>query len=328
MEREIRERILEKIREYDTVMLFRHKRMDGDCVGASKGLKRVIEKSFPEKRVLLIDGQHSDYLSFAGVDDAEVGEEVYRQALGIVVDTGNRERISNPRYALCRELIKIDHHIETDPYGDLNWVEDERASACEMVADFCLGFRDCLCLDREAAELLFMGMVTDSGRFRTSEVTGETLRLAAALLDKGVDTVRLYGNLYLQEFKSLKFASFVYETMEKTPNGVAWVYISRADQARFGLTFEDASNAISLIDSIRGCLCALAFIECPTAGEGIRVRLRSRYMPVDGLAGRYRGGGHAFASGSTVYDRGEAQALIRDADEAVRTWKETHDDWM
>ena len=328
MERDIRDRILEKIQEYDTVMLFRHKRMDGDCVGASKGLQRVLQRSFPQKRVLLIDGQYSPGLVFAGPDDAEVPEETYRRALGVVVDTATRDRISNPRYVLCRELIKIDHHIETDPYGDLKWVEAERSSACEMIAEFCARFKDRLVMDAEAAGHLYMGMVTDSGRFRTAEVNGDTLRLAAGLLDAGVDTQRLYGNLYLKDFIYYKFIAHVYEVMEKTENGVAYAFLDQETQDRFGMTFEDASRAIACLDSIRGCLCALAFIQCPDPAEGIRVRLRSRYVAVDGLAGRYRGGGHAFASGSTVYSREEALRLVSDADALVKAYKETHADWM
>ena len=328
MERDIRDRILEKILEYDTVMLFRHKRMDGDCVGAAKGLQGILRRSFPGKRVLLIDGQRSAALAFAGPDDGEVPEETYRQALGIVVDTATRDRISNPRYALCRELVKIDHHIETDPYADLCWVEEERPSACEMIADFYVRFRDRLVLDAEAAGHLYMGMVTDTGRFRTAGVNGETLRLAAGMLDAGVDTERLYGNLYLKDFSYYKFIAHIYEVMEKTENGVAYAFVDLDTQDRFGMTFEDASKAIVCLDAIRGCLCALAFIQCPDPEEGIRVRLRSRYVAVDGLAGRYRGGGHAFASGSTVYSREEALRLVSDADALVKEYKETHADWM
>ncbi len=328
MERDIQRQILDRILAYDTVMLFRHKRMDGDCVGATKGLKQILRRSFPDKRILLIDGQYSGFLAFAGPEDGEVEEEVYRQALGIVLDTATRDRISNPRYALCRELVKIDHHIETDPYGDLNWVEEERSSACEMAAAFFVRFQDRLVLDAEAATHLYMGMVTDSGRFRTPGVSGDTLRLAGRLLDAGVDTERLYGHLYLKEYSYLKFVSHIYETMERTEHGVAHVFVDLETQERFGLSFEDASNAITCLDSIRGCLCALAFIQCRTPEEGIRVRLRSRYMPVDGLAARYRGGGHAFASGSTVFGRQEAAAMTAEADAMVKAWKETHTDWM
>ena len=60
----------------------------------------------------------------------------------------------------------------------------------------------------------------------------------------------------------------------------------------------------------------------------IRVRLRSRFMTINELAEQYNGGGHACASGATVYSRQEMQSLIRDADELVRKYKETHEGWL
>ena len=165
---DIQHQILEKMKAYDTIMLFRHSRVDGDCVGATKGMKALIQASFPEKKVLIVDDEHSDYLAFLGEDDAPVADDVYAQSLAIVLDVSVASRISNPKYALCKELVKLDHHINVEPYGDLMWVEEERSSACEMVADFYDKCRDELTLTKDAALYLYTGMVTDSGRFRFS----------------------------------------------------------------------------------------------------------------------------------------------------------------
>ena len=67
--------ILEKIESYRRIMLFRHIRMDGDCVGATKGLKEILQLTYPEKEIFLTDGQKSDYLAFLGEDDAPVSDE-------------------------------------------------------------------------------------------------------------------------------------------------------------------------------------------------------------------------------------------------------------
>ena len=82
----IKEAILAKIKEYDRILIFRHKRVDGDCVGATKGLKELIRASFPEKDVRIIDDEHSEYLAFLGPDDGAVEDAFYTEALGIVVD--------------------------------------------------------------------------------------------------------------------------------------------------------------------------------------------------------------------------------------------------
>ena len=328
MNEAIKQQILEQIIANDTIMLFRHKRMDGDCVGASKGLKEIIRATWPQKRVILTDSQRSEYLEFVGPDDADVEDAVYQSALAIVVDTGDRERISNQKYLLCRQVIKIDHHIPVDQYGDINWVEEERSSACEMIADFWHTFRDQLKLTQTAATHIYMGMVTDSGRFRFEGVTGDTLRLAALMLDQGVDAQTLYAHLYLEDFDMLGFKAYVYEHMEKTENGVAYIRISPEVRRLFHLDFEAASDVVSYLENIRGCLCWLAFIDCDDPAEGIRVRLRSRFMAVSDLAARYHGGGHANAAGATVYSEEEMEALIREADWAVKIYKESHGGWM
>ena len=324
----IKQAILTKIKEYDRILIFRHKRIDGDCVGATKGLKEIIRASFPEKDVRIIDDEHSEYLAFLGPDDAAVEDDFYASALGIVVDVATTDRISNPRFALCRELIKIDHHIEVERYGDISWVEDGRSSACEMIADLCAAFRDELVLTKWAATCIFTGMVTDSGRFMYEGVCGESMRLAGLLLDAGVDTEWLYANLYLKSFDSLKFTAYIYEHMQITPNGVAYILVDKAMQEKFGLNMESASAAISSLSGIRGCLCWIAFIETGDADGAIRVRLRSRFATINHIAEKYHGGGHACASGATVYSAEEMHALLADADAHIKQYKENNDGWL
>lgn len=325
---EIKQQILKKIRENDQIMIFRHIRNDGDCVGASKGLKEIILATWPEKQVLLIDQDKSEYLAFLGADDEEVEDETYAASLGIVVDTASEKRISNKKYTLCKDLIKIDHHIPLETYGSVAWVEEARSSCCEMIVDFYETFREELVLTPQAAAYLYTGMVTDSGRFRYEGVTGDTLRLAGTLLDRGIDTETLFAQLYLEDYSYLKFKAQLYERMEITPNGVAYIYLDRDMQRQFGLTLEQASASIGALDSIRGCLSWLAFIETGDETGAIRVRLRSRFVAINTIAEKYHGGGHACASGATVYSRQEADALIRDMDAHIKEYKETHDGWL
>lgn len=171
-------------------------------------------------------------------------------------------------------------------------------------------------------------MVTDSGRFKYEGVSGETLRLAGILLDQGINTEWLFANLYLDEFDQLKFKSHVYEKMQITENGVAYIYIDKAMQEEFNLSQEDASASISYLDSIKGCLSWLAFIESGDEKGTIRVRLRSRFAAINTVAENYRGGGHACASGATVYSMDEVNSLIADTDALIKNYKETHEGWL
>jgi phosphoesterase RecJ-like protein len=267
-------------------------------------------------------------MAFLGKEDEPIDESLYESALGIVVDTGTADRASNKKFSLCREIIKIDHHIDIKPYGDISWVEEERSSSCEMIAKFYEAFRDELVLDKEGATYIYTGMVTDSGRFRYRSVSGDTLRLAGMLLDFGIDTDRLYANLYLDEYNALKFKAYVYNNMKMTDNGVVYIYVDRRMQKRFGLTSEQASNVISSLDSIRGSLIWLAFIDGKKGDDAIRVRLRSRFVTVNTLAEKYSGGGHDCAAGATVHSKKEMKALLAEADERLAKYKSENEGWL
>lgn len=326
MQYEVMKKILEKIKEYNKIIIFRHFRPDGDAIGSTMGLREILRASFPEKTVLVLNADMSDYLTFLGGEDTPICDEEYADALAIIVDTGTADRASNKKFSLCREVVKIDHHIDDKPYGDISWVEDFRSSACEMIVKFYDTFRDELKITKEAATFLYCGMVTDSGRFRFRSVSGETLRMAAILLDLGVDIDTLYAQLYMRDFKSLKLESYVYEKMCMTESGVAYIYVDREMQEHFGLTQEEASAVVSHLENIRGSLIWIAFID--NADGSIRVRLRSRFVTVNELANRYHGGGHDCASGATCYSKAEMEALIADADAHLAKYKSENEGWL
>ncbi len=323
---EIKKQILDKIKQYDRIIITRHFRPDGDAIGSTKGLARMLKLSFPQKEVYVLNEDSSDYLAFLGGEDEPIDDEKYADALVIVCDTATTDRISNKKYSLGKELVKIDHHIDVKPYGDLSWVEDERSSLCEMIVDFWLTFKDELTLDKEGASCIFTGMVTDSGRFRFSSVDGDTMRRAGALLDLGINTEWIYANLNLDDFNVFKFESYVYKKMKVTQNGVAYIYVDKAMQKRFTLTNEQASNVVSYLDSIKGAIVWLAFIQ--NADGNIRVRLRSRFTTINALAERYGGGGHDMACGATVHSKKEMKQMIVDADEIVKNYKHDNTGWL
>lgn len=322
------EQILNKIKEYDRILLFRHFRPDGDAVGSTKGLQEILRQTFPEKEILLANDDYADYLEFLGPEDGVIADELFTDALGIVLDTATIDRISSKRTPLCKEIAKIDHHIDNNPYGDYCWVEEHMSSTCEMIVKFYETFRDELVLNKRAATFLYTGMVTDSGRFRFKGVNGDTLRRAGLLLDQGIDTEVLYANLYLEEFDHLKFKAYVYENMQISPNGVAYLFVDKSMQERFCLSQEAASASVSYLEGIKGCLCWIAFIENNDNEQSIRVRLRSRFVHINTVAEHYRGGGHACASGATIYSMDELRSLVAEADALVKEYKENHEGWL
>lgn len=319
--------VLETIKNYDRIILFRHFRPDGDAIGSTKGLQRILQLSFPEKEVILQNCDRSKQLSFLGDEEELRGDDFYADALGIVIDTATTARISNQKFSLCKKLVKIDHHIEVEAYGDINWVEDGCSSACEMIAAFYDVMRDELKMDTEAATYLYAGLVTDSGRFRFRSVSGDTMRIAGMLLDYGVDTDILYANLYMKEFDEFKFQGYVLNHIKITENGVAYIYIDKAIMAEYGLSYEQASECTNYMDSIKNSLIWIAFLDSDS-GDDIRVRLRSRFVTINKLAEKYEGGGHACASGATVHSQEQMKVLIAEADHLLGVYKRENQGWL
>jgi len=321
---DVKRLILAKIREYDTIIISRHKRPDGDAVGSTLGLSLILKETYPDKKIYLDNIDRAEYLAFLGDEGPRPEESEYENALVIVLDTGTSDRIANPLAGKGRELIKIDHHVCELPYGDICWIEEERSSVCEMITDFYRTFRDELKITKEAAECLYTGMVTDSGRFRFRGTDGNTLRLAGLLLDAGVDFERIYSILRAETVETLKFDAYLTQKIRLTENGVAYLHVTKALRKRRGISLEEASDTVSLMEHIKGSLIWIAFIE--NDDKSIRVRLRSRFVEVREIASKYRGGGHACASGATVYSSAEEAALLRDADELLGRYKAEHPD--
>lgn len=163
-DRAVREQIFQCIADAQTVVLCRHVRPDGDAVGSTKGFAALLRAGFPDKRVLVINSDSADYLAFTGGEDAPIPADAYADALVLCLDCATTDRLSNPLALTGGTVVKIDHHPDVDPYGDISWVDPTFSSTCEMVTDFYLTFADRLTLTAGAAEYLYLGMVTDSGR--------------------------------------------------------------------------------------------------------------------------------------------------------------------
>ena len=152
---EICQQILEKIKEYDTIIIHRHMKPDPDALGSQVGLKALLTHHFPEKTIKVV-GYNEPTLTWMAEMDT-VQDSDYHEALAIICDTANRPRIDDKRYEQADFTIKIDHHPNDDIYGDLSWVDTSSSSASEMIALFAQ--ENQLALSSEAARLLYAGIV-------------------------------------------------------------------------------------------------------------------------------------------------------------------------
>jgi len=307
--------ILKYIKKYDRIIIHGHIRPDGDCVGSQFGLQQLILDNFPNKEVY-VDGDICDYCSFLG-EPVRVPDEYYKGALSIVVDCGNCERISDQRYKNGDFLIKIDHHIPDDQYGDLYYVEEEAASCTQIIVDFAR--KNKLRLTKNAAYPLYVGLVTDSGRFRYDSVLPHTFENAAILLSTGVDIADVDNKLSVTTLETLKLNGYTLNNMQFTDNGFIYIKITQDVVKEYNVTNEEASNQVSNLAGIEGYPVWGLFMEYP---DEIRIRLRSRGPEVKTLANKYGGGGHEKAAGARLESWEQLPEFLKDVDELVKNYKE------
>ena len=324
---DIKRLIVDKIEQYKKIIIVRHVRPDGDCVGASLGLRNILRNTYKDKEIVSLGKDKAHYLDFLGLEDDPKDEEYYKDALIIVVDTADKKRIADDFFHLGKEIIKIDHHIIMDNYGVLNYVEEESSACCCLITKLWLANKDRLVMNEEAAKCLFTGIVTDSGRFKFSCCADDLFVCANELIKYNIDTEFIYSSLYLKDMKSIKLNAQLMKKVKFTENGVAYIHVTRTMRRKLGLTVEEASNSISLMDSIKGTLIWIAFID--SEGEkSTRVRLRSRFTTVNQIAEKHSGGGHSMASGATAYSKKEIKAIIQEADLSLKEYKKINKGWL
>lgn len=308
------QRILNKIKAYNTIIIHGHKRPDGDCYGAQFGLKNIITSSFPDKKVYVV-GETSDFVDYVGKMDI-ITDDIYEGALSIVVDTAVKDRISDQRYALGKEVIKIDHHIPVDNYGNLRWVDTTFPSCAQMITYFYYKFKDELTLNEAGAIALYTGIVTDTGRFRFRGVSKLTHQLAGLLIEKGVDVEYIDQMLSKESLEMIALKGYVYSNFV-TRKGFVYIKMTRDVIEKFNVTDEQAASNVNLIGGIDGYPVWALFMEYPNE---IRIRLRSSGPTIDKLANKYQGGGHAKASGCKLESWDQLEQFVLDTEQVVKDY--------
>ncbi|MFA7076332.1 MAG: bifunctional oligoribonuclease/PAP phosphatase NrnA [Candidatus Izemoplasmatales bacterium] len=313
----IQKQILEKIKEFNRIIIHMHIRPDGDCYGAGFGLKNIIKESFPEKEVYVV-GERAEYVDFVGTPDI-IDDELFKDALSIVVDTASEDRASDQRFKLAKYVIKIDHHIPVNNYGDLIYVDTTRPATAQIILEFYLRFQEELKMNMEAATALYTGIVTDTGRFRFRSVTADTFIAVAHLLNYGLDFVDVLTRLSIKSESLMKLQGYVLLNFQKTENGVAYIKLTPEVLSQFDVSLEEATSLVNELSTLDDCPVWILFAEYDN--NIVRARLRSKGPAINELANKYEGGGHAQACGANLGTWDRTDELLKDADLLVKEYK-------
>ena len=302
------EAILREIEAHDTIILHRHTKPDGDAIGSQVGLKYILRENFPHKRIYAVGDDPKFYGFVEGAEPDAVSDDLYENALAVILDCGGASLISDTRYTKAKRTARIDHHIFAEKIADAEVVDTSFESCCGMVAQ--LAKESGLRVNEIAAKALYTGMVTDSGRFRFDSTTSRTFALASFLLQTPFDVTDIYNTLYADTYESKRLKAEFILKIRFTGHGVAYIYTTKEELAALDAdVFTISRGMVSTMADIEGVSIWCNFTETE---NGVLCELRSACHTNQPIAAQYRGGGHAKACGATVPDRETAMAMLED----------------
>lgn len=311
-------KIYKMIKKYNTIVLARHIGPDPDALGSTLGLKEIIKYTFPSKSVYAIGAPASKHRYFGTLDECPNNT---KDALLIVLDTPNINRIDGANINEFAEVIKIDHHPFVEKFGNIELVDATSSSACQLVMELVFNTR--LKLNKSAAEKLYMGLIGDTNRFLYSYTTTKTFDLVSRLIkETKIDFTNLYENMYIKSLKEVRFQSYVITNLTVTENGLGYIKLDQELLDKLEIDVATATNAVnglSYIDEIY----VWAIFAYDKQNENIRVSIRSRGPVINEVATHFNGGGHKYASGARISDFQVADDFIKELDEVCSNYKKT-----
>ena len=284
---------------------------DGDCAGSLLALYNYLTLNHPEIRVdMYLEKPSSRFGFLKGYDSiiSSVPEDTQMTYdLMFCLDCSTLERLGLARqiFLRSRHTVCIDHHISNNGYADENYIFPDASSTCEVLYD--LMAEDSL--DRDTAECLYVGIVSDTGIFKYACTSPKTMRTAARLMEYGIDTNSVIDESFSSKtyVETRIFGHALEKSVLAFDGRVVYSVITDEDLKMFDATTQDLDGISSALRLIRDTVCAFFIYE---KGENeYKVSFRSdEPFDVNRLAEKFGGGGHVRAAGCEV--RGELETCL------------------
>ncbi|UCH26958.1 MAG: DHH family phosphoesterase [Trueperaceae bacterium] len=278
------------------IVISSHIDPDGDALGSALALRRAL---VAKGKLPVVPLEAPDYLSFL-VKPNELSpplSHLPNRCLLISLDTAEEKRISGVPFTEAESVINIDHHLSNTAYGDISLIRIDKAATAEIIVDLISVLE--VPWTEELATPCLTGILTDTGNFRYSNTTPETLRYAATLIELGVDFARLTDRLQWRHPSYFTALSKVLSTVEFLFDGlVTMAHLSQDLRNELGEMADDSEDYVGLIRYAEGSKVAIFLKE----GEGhtkISVRTRDG-VSAQTICQQLGGGGHLAAAGAKV----------------------------
>ena len=312
-------RIYRNIKKYDKIVLARHVGADPDALGSTLGLKDIIKKTFPKKKVIVV-GTPASRFNYLGVID-KMTDDMY-DGLLIVLDTPDKGRVDGVDVDKFKKTIKLDHHPFVEAFCDIEVIDDSASSASQLVID--LAFDTKMKITDEAAIKLYTGLVADTDRFLFSYTTSKTFQLVSRLIrEHDIDFGSLYTDLYTRPLKEVKFEGYIANNLCVTENGFAYAKLTEEILAKYDVDAATAGNMVNNFNYING-IYAWAVFSYDKNNQNIRGSIRSRGPIINEAAANFGGGGHKCASGVRLSNFDEVDELVKALDKVCLEYKQSN----
>lgn len=304
------------------VAIISHFRPDGDAIGSLLALGLALQAMGKRVHLWNEDGVPARFAFLQGAalitrtpDALPAGVDTF-----ICVDTGDLKRIGEAGMKLFAQApltINIDHHETNTHYASINVVEGE-AAACGCVLMNLIREWG-VALTRPIAEALFTAISTDTGSFQFSSTTAEVMRMAAVLIDAGVDV----GDINRRLHQEVPWSTFIMKrevlnNMQTYEQGAVVCYSMPAGKkAELGVGLEDTKDLVDIIRVLAGAKVAVIFEDLENGLIRISLRSKDSRINVANIASQHGGGGHAMAAGIRM--RGELPACREKVLETICT---------
>jgi phosphoesterase RecJ-like protein len=303
------ERMVAELWSHDRFLLTAHEGPDGDALGSLLGMHHVLTKLGKDSVMFLAAKEFPLPIEYRFLPLEEVFHEAPADMADRVIvflDCGNIDRM--PVDFLTdgeNRKLNIDHHHDNTRFGDVNLVLPGASCTAEIVFDIAHLME--VPVDAEMAMPLYVGLITDTGKFMYENTNAHTHRVAAELIDAGVDVDDTYRRLYEHvPIEKLRLVARALEGIERhCDNRLVVSYITAGDYAATGSGEEMTEGVIDHLRSIDGTKVAAVIRDLGNRGRAARkVSLRSSEGDVDvsAIARKQGGGGHKRAAGFSTDD--------------------------
>jgi bifunctional oligoribonuclease and PAP phosphatase NrnA len=297
------ERVAAEIRDGQRFLLTTHEGPDGDALGSLLAMHHLLGRLGKDSVMFLAAKEFPLPIEYRFLPLEEVFHEPPADMADrtvVFLDCGNIERMP---FDFLRDhgahVINIDHHHDNTRFGDVNLVDTEASSTAEIV--YQLALQLAVEITPEMASALYVGLITDTGRFMYENTGADTHRIAAELIEAGVDVNDIYRRLYESvPVEKLRLVARALEAIECPCEGLAITYITEEDYKATGSGEEMTEGIIDFLRSLEGANVAAVIRELGSRGRAARkVSLRSSSDGVDvsAIARIHGGGGHVRAAG-------------------------------